>query len=130
MNRTPDDQSPSHNVATFVNERNCLNINLGLISKNHFRVYGIQYEDADGTESMFYCEDTRSANGTYINRYLIGRNNTRSSPFLLSDGDKIKLKPDFSFKFKQPIERQREGMDAVQLEEAAVGLCGDLLFVI
>ncbi|OBT78783.1 CAMK protein kinase [Pseudogymnoascus sp. 05NY08] len=119
VNRTPDDQPPSHNLGTFVNERNCLNIDSGLISKKHFRIYGIQYEDADGTETMFYCEDTRSANGTYINRYLIGRNNIRSYPFLLSDGDKIKLKPDFSFKFKQPVQRRREGMDAVQLKETA-----------
>ncbi|ELR02468.1 Meiosis-specific serine/threonine-protein kinase mek1 [Pseudogymnoascus destructans] len=119
VKRTPDDQSSSHNLATFVNGRNSLNIDSGLVSKNHFRIYGIQYEDADGIESMFYCEDSRSANGTYVNRMLIGRNDKSSWPFLLSDGDKIKLKPDFSFKFKHPIERQREEMDAIQLEETA-----------
>ncbi|KFZ14433.1 hypothetical protein V501_03251 [Pseudogymnoascus sp. VKM F-4519 (FW-2642)] len=119
VNRTPDDQSPSHTLGTFVNERNCLNIDSGLISKNHFRIYGIQYEDAGGIESMFYCEDSKSVNGTYVNRYLIGRNGKTSRPFLLSDGDKIKLKPDFSFKFKQPINRRREEMDPIQLEQTA-----------
>lgn len=79
---------------------------------------------------MFYCEDSGSVNGTYVNKILIGRNNKPSNPFLLSDGDTITVKPGFSFEFKQPIERQREEMDGIQLEEAAVGFHRELLFVI
>ena len=100
------------------------------ISKNHFRIYTIQYEDADGIESMFYCEDSESANGTYVNNRRIGQNNRPSNPFLLSDGDIITLKAGFSFEFKQPIVRQTEEMDALQLQETAVGFHGEFLFVI
>jgi pSer/pThr/pTyr-binding forkhead associated (FHA) protein len=93
-----------------------------LVSKNHFRIYSIQYEDDDGVKSMFYCEDSESVNGTYVNDILIGKKDKPSTPYLLSDGDIITLRPDFSFEFKQSVDKQgEEEMDMVQIEEAKVG---------
>lgn len=103
-----------------------MHIDSEIISNNHLRIYTIQYEDGDGVELMYYCEDLGSTNGTRVNNALIGRNNKPSNPFLLSDGDIITVRPGFSFEFKQPIERQRGEMDAIQLEEMAVGFCREL----
>lgn len=100
-----------------------------LVSSDHFRIYNIQYEDADGIASMFYCEDLGSANGTYVNDILVGRRSRPGNPFLLSDGDTITLRPTYSLEFKQPIEKQRGEMDALQLQETVVGFHGVFLFV-
>lgn len=98
-----------------------------LVSKEHFRIYVIQYEDADSYEqadsvaSMFYCEDLESVNGTYVNNVLIGKKGISSKPFLLSNGDVIAVKPDWIFQFRQSAEGHTGHMDDVQLNEISVG---------
>lgn len=128
MKRTPDSQPPSQDLVTFID--GCMHIDSPLISENHFRIYTIQYEDDDGMESMFYCEDLDSANGTYVNNILVGKNKEPSNPFLLSDGDMITLQGRFLFLFKQAIERQRGKMDALQLADTAVGFHRRLLLAV
>ncbi|KFY33520.1 hypothetical protein V494_07556 [Pseudogymnoascus sp. VKM F-4513 (FW-928)] len=119
VKRAAEEQSPSLRVASFNDADSCVHLDSLMVSKNHFRIYSIQYEDADGIESMFYCEDSGSTNGTFVNNILIGKSSAPGNPFLLSDGDKIAVKPGFSFNFRQHIERQTEEINLSQLEETA-----------
>ena len=83
----------------------------------------IMYEDSECATfpPMFYCEDLNSLNGTYVNQNLIGSQKRAGSPFLLSDGDTISVKPDWTFEFKQSVEESREQLDELQSKEAEVG---------
>ncbi|KFY25824.1 hypothetical protein V493_04424 [Pseudogymnoascus sp. VKM F-4281 (FW-2241)] len=117
VKRTTGDQTPSYDLVTSVDGSSCMRLGSALVSSDHFRIYNIQYEDADGIASMFYCEDLGSANGTYVNNNLVGRRSRPGNPYLLSDGDTITLRPTYSLEFKQSIEKQRGEMDALQLQE-------------
>lgn len=103
-----------------------MQLNSPHVSKEHFRIYMILYEDGDFDTypPMCYCEDLDSLNGTYVNDVLIGSNKNPGSPFLLSDGDIISLKPDWTFKFRQLTKAQDEQLSSDQLQETKVGLLG------
>lgn len=83
----------------------------------------IMYEDSDCSifPPMFYCEDLNSLNGTFVNQNLIGSQKCPGSPFLLSDGDIISIKPDWTFEFKQSVEESGGQLDELQSKEAMVG---------
>ncbi|KAF4628498.1 hypothetical protein G7Y89_g9659 [Cudoniella acicularis] len=74
------------------------------VSKQHFRIYSIIYEQGQAQEipPLVYCEDLESSNGTYINGVLIGIIGRERIGHLLSDGDVIEIRPFWRFLFHQP----------------------------
>jgi hypothetical protein len=79
----------------------------GRVSKKHFRVYSIIYEQKnDDTETaelppLVYCEDLESSNGTYVNGHLIGIIGKEKVAHLLCDGDVVEIRPSWKFTFHQ-----------------------------
>jgi hypothetical protein len=80
----------------------------GRISKKHFRIYSIIYEqkkscdgESDVLPPLVYCEDLESFNGTYVNDNLIGIIGKEKMPHLLCDGDVIEIHPNWRFTFQQ-----------------------------
>ena len=74
---------------------------------------GDEYHDTSNEEifPMVYCEDQISMNGTYVNGVLIGNEKQAEkngkTPYLLTDGDVIQIRPFWKFKFHQPGYQQR-----------------------
>jgi pSer/pThr/pTyr-binding forkhead associated (FHA) protein len=97
-------------------------IRSGLVSKHHFRIYMIPYEEVDGSVSppLVYCEDLRSMNGTYVNDVFIGNQDAPGVPYLLTHGDIITIKPSWVFEFQQPLAIASHNLDDLQKFEAAV----------
>ena len=84
----------------------------GRVSKSHFRIYSIIYEQKknDGTQTeplppLVYCEDLESSNGTYVNGHLIGIMGKEKVAHLLCDGDVIEIRPNWKFTFRQSNHR-------------------------
>jgi hypothetical protein len=80
------------------------------ISKRHFRIYSIIYEQKNNCETqsemlppLVYCEDMESSNGTYVNGDLIGIMGKEKVAYLLCDGDVIEIRPNWKFTFQQSI---------------------------
>jgi FHA domain len=78
------------------------------VSKKHFRVYSIIYEQKKSHDTqtpelppLVYCEDLESSNGTYVNGHLIGIIGKEKVPRLLCDGDVIEIRPSWKFTFHQ-----------------------------
>ncbi|RDW70128.1 hypothetical protein BP5796_08525 [Coleophoma crateriformis] len=81
-----------------------------LVSKHHFRIYSIVYEDTssddlasdtDTHEPLIFCEDLESRNGTFVNGNLIGKFGNERIGYLLSNGDVIEIRPHWTFRFIQ-----------------------------
>ena len=99
------------------------------VSKKHFRVYSIIYEQKknDDTETpelppLVYCEDLESSNGTYVNGHLIGIIGKEKVAHLLCDGDVIEIRPSWKFTFHQsnhhmifPTSTQSRDMEVCRL---------------
>ena len=77
-------------------------------------------EDTESYPHMFYCEDLGSLNGTEVNGVPIGSKSIPGKPFLLSDGDIIKVQPYWTFRFQQPMSNDKMGLDEIQLKEVEV----------
>lgn len=90
-----------------------------LVSKQHFRIYNIIYEDGDDPKNppLIYCEDLESANGTWVNDTLIGKIGHPKKGYLLCDGDLIKIKPHWAFRFHQDLSGVSKDTDDVQEAE-------------
>ena len=78
----------------------------GRVSKCHFRIYSIIYEQSSESRSealppLVYCEDLESSNGTYVNDDLIGIIGKERMAHLLCDGDVIEIRPNWKFTFHQ-----------------------------
>ncbi|KAG0648580.1 Serine threonine-kinase Chk2 [Hyphodiscus hymeniophilus] len=80
----------------------------GRVSKRHFRIYSIIYEQKSNSNTqsdtfppLVYCEDLESSNGTYVNEVLIGMIGTEKTAHLLCDGDVISIRPSWQFTFHQ-----------------------------
>ena len=74
------------------------------VSKQHFRIYSIIYEEGQTALSpLVYCEDLESSNGTYVNGVLIGIICQERRGFLLNDGDIIEIRPSWKFQFHQSL---------------------------
>ena len=80
----------------------------GRVSRRHFRIYSIIYEQKKSYETqteqlppLVYCEDLESSNGTWVNGLLIGIIGKEKVPHLLCDGDVIEIRPDWRFTFHQ-----------------------------
>lgn len=90
-----------------------------IVSGSHFRIYSILYDDERVAEfpPLVYCEDQCSTNGTYVNDVLIGKLSSPGSPFLLSDGDVITIRPHWAFVFHQEMtEKPYELADLQKME--------------
>ncbi|RDW89508.1 hypothetical protein BP6252_01540 [Coleophoma cylindrospora] len=81
-----------------------------LVSKHHFRIYSIVYEDTssdelasdtDTHEPLIFCEDLESRNGTFVNGNLIGKFGNERIGYLLSNDDVIEIRPHWTFRFMQ-----------------------------
>lgn len=88
----------------------CYTLDISCISKHHFRVYAISYEDTHNGDDapdddfhapLIFCEDLESSNGTYINGKLIGRIGKERVGYLLTHGDVIEVRPYWTFLFLQ-----------------------------
>ncbi|KAH6684114.1 kinase-like domain-containing protein [Halenospora varia] len=75
------------------------------VSKQHFRIYSIVYEEGTTTDipPLIYCEDLESSNGTYINGVLHGIIGRERIGYLLSDGDLIEIRPFWTCQFHQQV---------------------------
>src|ERR1700710_1024424 len=73
------------------------------VSKQHFRLYSIVYEEKKhpAFPPLIYCEDLESFNGTYLNGILIGKISHERIGRLLCDGDVIEVRPFWKFRFHQ-----------------------------
>lgn len=78
------------------------------VSKKHFRIYSIIYEQKKNHETqtpelppLIYCEDLESSNGTYVNDILIGIMGKEKIARLLCDGDVVEIRPSWKFTFHQ-----------------------------
>lgn len=91
------------------------------MSKQHFQVYSIIYEI--GKEEEFppkvYILDLESSNGTYLNNKLIGILGKERKGHILNDGDIIRIKPFWSFQFRQRMQRA-EAWDTEEQEDFEV----------
>ena len=92
-----------------------------MVSKQHFRIYSITYDNKDdepNTKSLLppfiYCEDLESRNGTYVNDVLIGIMGRERTGYLLSDGDVIEIRPYYRFRFHQPVTQETNGRNSNQ----------------
>ncbi|RKF53518.1 Meiosis-specific serine/threonine-protein kinase mek1 [Erysiphe neolycopersici] len=96
-------------------------INDDYISKLHFRIYSVIYEQnkKSNLQPLIYCEDLESTNGTYINGYCIGRIGHERTGYLLSNGDQIEIRPRWHFRFYQPSHPSMI-LDKKKLEELKV----------
>ncbi|POS85115.1 hypothetical protein EPUL_002782 [Erysiphe pulchra] len=96
-------------------------INDDYISKLHFRIYSVIYEQnkKSNLQPLIYCEDLESTNGTYVNDNCIGRIGHERIGYLLSNGDQIELRPRWHFRFYQPS-HQSMVLDKKKLEELQV----------
>ena len=80
----------------------------GRVSKKHFRIYSIVYEQnkshdtqTPGLPPLVYCEDLESSNGTYVNGRLIGIIGKEKVAHLLCNGDVVEIRPTWKFIFHQ-----------------------------
>jgi hypothetical protein len=90
------------------------------VSKQHFRIYSIIYEEGQTDFSpLVYCEDLESSNGTYVNDALIGIICRERRGFLLNDGDIIEIRPSWKFQFHQPVQ-EITSHDVTELEDLEV----------
>jgi pSer/pThr/pTyr-binding forkhead associated (FHA) protein len=90
------------------------------VSKQHFRIYSIIYEEGQTDfPPLVYCEDLESSNGTYVNDALIGIICRERRGFLLNDGDIIEIRPSWKFQFHQPI-HEITPRDETELEDLEV----------
>jgi hypothetical protein len=78
------------------------------VSKRHFRVYSIVYEEKKTRDTqtpqlppLVYIEDLESSNGTYVNDRLIGISGKERVAHLLCDGDVVGIRPSWKFTFHQ-----------------------------
>src|SRR5438045_9147317 len=69
---------------------------------------------------LVYCEDQCSTNGTYVNGVLIGNISCHRSPYLLSDGDVITIRPYWAFTFNQSVTDSQHQLDELQMRELEV----------
>jgi pSer/pThr/pTyr-binding forkhead associated (FHA) protein len=92
------------------------------VSKVHFRVYSVIYDDDNMTEypPLLFCEDRQSSNGTYVNDILIGTYTSPRSPYLLNDGDVISIRPHWTFQFHQTKQANGRRSDNLQAQEIEV----------
>lgn len=90
-----------------------------MVSKQHFRIYNIIYEDEHDPNNppLIYCEDLESVNGTWVNDTLIGMFGTPRKGYLLGDGDLIQIKPHWAFRFHQNFSKIHTVFDDVQEAE-------------
>lgn len=104
-----------------LNYRSECYINDDYISKLHFRIYSIIYEQnkKSNLQPLIYCEDLESTNGTYINDNCIGMIGHERIGYLLSNGDQIELRPCWQFRFYQPSHPSMI-LDNKKLEELQV----------
>jgi hypothetical protein len=71
---------------------------------------------------LIYCEDRQSSNGTYVNDTLIGTYASPKSPYLLSDGDEISIRPYWTFRFQQTKQANSGRLDDLRNQEIEVFL--------
>jgi pSer/pThr/pTyr-binding forkhead associated (FHA) protein len=93
-----------------------------LVSKQHFRIYSIIYDEEDHPDDppLVYCEDLESSNGTYVNGVLIGISAHRRPGYLLSHGDVIEIRPYWKFRFHQQMLEPNRTRDKIQVKELQV----------
>lgn len=93
-----------------------------IVSGVHFHIYSVIYDDDHVAEfpPLIYCEDHGSTNGTYVNGTLIGKMSSPRSPYLLSDGDVISIRPYWTFLFSQKSQNVEREMDDIQTQELKV----------
>jgi hypothetical protein len=120
-------------LGPLLNNHSVLSFEDIIISRLHFRIYSFNFEETesdndevaakDGSQTfphLIYCEDRMSSNGTYVNSTLIGKQSCPRSPYLLTDGDTIAIRPHWKFRFNQwPIAPLRS-FDKVQVNEMKV----------
>ena len=97
------------------------------VSKQHFRIYSIIYEEGrTDLPPLVYCEDLESSNGTYVNDSLIGIICQERRGFLLTDGDIIEIRPYWKFQFHQSmhglVARDSTELDDLQVFPNALSL--------
>lgn len=117
------------NVIAFRCDSDDLDILIGCVnvSEQHARIYSLQYdpdaEEGAGSNSLVYCEDLQSTNGTWLvskaRQVLVGRAGSSHSARLLNDGDIIRIKPDYEFVFRQEIQREMD-LNELQIAETQV----------
>lgn len=109
-------------VAPFLTSFSSPSIQSTIVSRVHFRIYSIIYDDDLITEfpPLIYCEDRQSSNGTYINDTLIGTISSPRSPYLLSNGDVISIRPHWTFHFHQKKQTNGRNLDDLQSQELEV----------
>lgn len=90
------------------------------MSKDQFRIYTVIYEDDDTISYMFYCEDLQTLNGTTVNGTIIGSRAKPGPPFLLTDGDKIFVEPNWNFVFRQMAGSTTIKLEKMQREDSLV----------
>ena len=93
-----------------------------IVSGVHFRIYSVIYDDEHVTKfpPLVYCEDRCSTNGTYVNDTLIGKMSSPRSPYLLSDGDVISIRPHWTFLFIQNTQEEVRVVDDIRTQELEV----------
>ena len=102
------------------------------ISKRHFRIYSIIYEQNHGCDTqseslppLIYCEDLESSNGTYVNGDLIGIIGKEKVAHLLCDGDVMELRPNWKFTFQQS---NHQMIFPSSLQSKDIEVCHDMAF--
>lgn len=101
-----------------------------LVSKQHFRVYSILFDDCEGNYQppLIYCEDLESRNGTYVNNLLIGMLDQPKGAYLLSDGDTIKIPPFWTLTFQQSNPSGQHFLNEIQEAEQEVSIILVVIF--
>lgn len=102
------------------------------VSKVHFRIYSVIYDDKESKEEskvdpLIYCEDMDSSNGTYVNKHIIGMQGRESPGWLLTDGDVINIRPYWKFRFSQPITKDTPDVAALEKDKDNMAVCRLLL---
>lgn len=71
------------------------------VSREHFEVYSILYDDAPAQPPMVYVRDRQSLQGTYVNGRCIGSKVEGRTPgYLLNSKDVISIAPYWEFRIK------------------------------
>lgn len=80
-------------------------INHPYVSRQHFEIYSVMYDDdtpyTSGQSPMLYVRDCQSLEGTLVGKRLIGSKKSGHTPgYLLQHGDVILIRPYWSFRVK------------------------------
>lgn len=93
-------------------------VNDPVVSNRHLRIYTIIFDrdNPDEVAPLVYAQDI-SLNGTSWNNYPMGKGN---GSFLLSDGDVLKLSPDFHLLYRREAHKDENHFDMLQTVEMRV----------